>query len=268
MLSYEGVGKSIEKAIEDALLNLKAPREDCDIKILEEGGLFKKARVLVSISEDCQDKYQAKKEKIEDAPEVLDVKKLICEEEPVAVVEETIELVEKVEEPVEEKHEEVETKTEEPKDVREKIEDIKCVEFLKGLCQKMGISAEINCYKEGDRVVVSVTGDKVSELIGYRGDCLNGVQYLLNVIEQRRDGEKTKIVLDIENYREKRESTLVALANRMARKVAKTHHQIKLEPMTPNERRIIHTALQNDAYVTTFSKGTEPNRYLIIAPKH
>ena len=59
-----------------------------------------------------------------------------------------------------------------------------------------------------------------------------------------------------------------SLANRMARKVAKTHHQIKLEPMTPNERRIIHTALQNDAYVTTFSKGTEPNRYLIIAPKH
>ena len=64
------------------------------------------------------------------------------------------------------------------------------------------------------------------------------------------------------------ECGLVALANRMARKVAKTHHQIKLEPLTPNERRIIHTALQNDAYVTTFSKGTEPNRYLIIAPKH
>ena len=276
MLSYEGVGRSIEKAIEDALLNLKAPREDCDIKILEEGGLFKKARVLVSISEDCQEKYQSKKQKVDEAPETLDVKKLFensvtdIVEQPkveVAVVEE-IQVVEEPQKSVEDKNEESQPKTEESKVEREKIEDIKCVEFLRGLCQKMGIEAEIDCFKENDRIVVSATGEKVSELIGYRGDCLNGVQYLLNVIEQRRDGEKTKIVLDIENYREKRESTLVALANRMARKVAKTHHQIKLEPMTPNERRIIHTALQNDAYVTTFSKGTEPNRYLIIAPKH
>lgn len=275
MLSYEGVGRSIEKAIEDALLNLKAPREDCDIKILEEGGLFKKARVLVSISEDCQEKYQSKKQKVDEAPETLDVKKLfensvtdIVEQPKVEVVVEEIQVVEEPQKSVEDKHEESQPKTEESKVEREKIEDIKCVEFLRGLCQKMGIEAEIDCFKENDRIVISATGEKVSELIGYRGDCLNGVQYLLNVIEQRRDGEKTKIVLDIENYREKRESTLVALANRMARKVAKTHHQIKLEPMTPNERRIIHTALQNDAYVTTFSKGTEPNRYLIIAPKH
>lgn len=265
MLSYEGVGKSIEKAIEDALINLKAPREDCDIKILEEGGLFKKARVLVSISEDCQEKYQAKKEKIQDAPEVLDVKKLFEEQEQpnveIAVVEQKEIVEEKTDAPAETQQ------IQQPKVERQKIEDVKCVEFLKGLCERMGVVAEVDCFKEGDRIVVSVTGDKVSDLIGYRGDCLNGVQYLLNVVEQRRDGEKTKIVLDIENYREKRESTLVALANRMARKVAKTHHQIKLEPMTPNERRIIHTALQNDAYVTTFSKGTEPNRYLIIAPK-
>ncbi|MGN1162370.1 MAG: RNA-binding cell elongation regulator Jag/EloR [Christensenellales bacterium] len=270
MLSYEGVGKSIEKAIEDALLNLKAPREDCDIKILEEGGLFKKARVLVSISEDCQEKYQTKKEKIKDVEEVLDIKKLISEDEEHNVVEETM-IVEEIRESVNENPKQLETKKEEEPTnnvEREKIDDIKCVKFLRGLCEKMNIEAEINCYREGDRIVVCVNGDKVSELIGYRGDCLNGVQYLLNVIEQRCDGEKTKIVLDIENYREKRESTLIALANRMARKVAKTHHQIKLEPMTPNERRIIHTALQNDAYVTTFSKGTEPNRYLIIAPKH
>ena len=271
MLSYEGVGRSIEKAIEDALLNLKAPREDCDIKILEEGGLFKKARVLVSISEDCQEKYQSKKQKVDQAPETLDVKKLFENSVTDIVEQPNVEEIQVVEEPqksVEDKHEESQPKTKESKVEREKIEDIKCVEFLRGLCQKMGIEAEIDCFKENDRIVVSATGEKVSELIGYRGDCLNGVQYLLNVIEQRRDGEKTKIVLDIENYREKRESTLVALANRMARKVAKTHHQIKLEPMTPNERRIIHTALQNDAYVTTFSKGTEPNRYLIIAPKH
>lgn len=265
MLSYEGIGKTIEKAIEDALLVLKAPREDCDIKILEEGGLFKKARVLVSISEDCKEKYETKKQKLDDVEETLDIKKLISddsEEKPVETV--VVEEVSVVEEVIEERVE----PTKEQSSEREKIDDIKCVEFLKGLCDVWGIEANIECFREGDRIIVSVSGDNVSGLIGYRGDCLNGLQYLLNVVEQRREGERTKIVLDIENYREKRESTLVALANRMARKVAKTHHQIKLEPMTPNERRIIHTALQNDAYVTTFSKGTEPNRYLIIAPKH
>lgn len=271
MLSYEGIGKTIEKAIEDALLVLKAPREDCDIKILEEGGLFKKARVLVSISEDCQDKYQTKKPQIDDVDVTLDVKKLIAEDEKVEAVE--IKVVEEISVVEQENKDEVEEQTQtkeeqEPKAEREKIDDIKCVEFLRGLCKVWGIEADIQCFREGERIVVSVSGDNVNSLIGYRGDCLNGLQYLLNVVEQRREGEKTKIVLDIENYRQKRESTLVALANRMARKVAKTHHQIKLEPMTPNERRIIHTALQNDAYVTTFSKGTEPNRYLIIAPKH
>lgn len=268
MLSYEGIGKTIEKAIEDALLVLKAPREDCDIKILEEGGLFKKARVLVSISEDCKEKYQAKTKAIEDEDVELDVKKLLCDEKPEEKpVQQPVEEKEVVKEEIVEQPTKVEEEQQKQAE-REKIDDIKCVEFLKGLCDVWGIEANIECFREGDRIIVSVSGDNVSGLIGYRGDCLNGLQYLLNVVEQRREGERTKIVLDIENYREKRESTLVALANRMARKVAKTHHQIKLEPMTPNERRIIHTALQNDAYVTTFSKGTEPNRYLIIAPKH
>ncbi len=268
MLSYEGTGKGIEKAIEDALLNLKAPREDCDIKILEEGGLFKKSRVLVTISADCQEKYQAKN-KVETTEDVeLDIKKLLTEEEkPEPVVEQKIEVLEADEPQLETPAQALEIKEEEPKAQRTPIDDINCVEFLKGLCEKLQIEAEIKCFMENEKIIVSLKGEKASELIGYRGDCLNSLQYLLNIIEQRKGGEKTRIILDIENYREKRESTLVSLAHRMARKVAKTRHQVKLEPMTPNERRIIHTALQNDNYVTTFSKGTEPNRYLIISPK-
>lgn len=264
MLSYEGIGKTIEKAIEDALFNLKAPREDVDIKILEEGGLFKKARVLVSISEDCKEKYEKKKVKVEDVEESLDVKKLF-EEDVQPQKEEAQEEVQNVEETTEEVQEEVE---QEQNLEKEKIENVKSAEFLKGLLEVANINANIECFLEGDKVVVSATGENASDLIGYRGDCLNAVQYLLNVYNQRNDGENKKIILDVENYRQKRESTLVNLANRMARKVAKTKHQVKLEPMTPNERRIIHTALQNDAYVTTFSKGNEPNRYLIIAPKN
>lgn len=277
MLSCEGVGKTIEKAIEDALLILKAPREDVDIKILEEGGLFKKAKVLVSISEEYKSKYENKNKKIEEEDLTLDVKSIFENITEPEVKENIIEETENVEikdeqtEPSQ-NHDECQEieENEQPNIVnfeKEQIDDIKCVEFLKGLCEKLNINSSIQCYKYGEKVLVDLVGENSSDLIGYRGDCLNAVQYLLNIYEQR-SGEENKVVLNIENYREKRETTLINLANRMARKVAKTKHQVKLEPMTPNERRIIHTALQNDAYVTTFSKGTEPNRYLIIAPKH
>lgn len=281
MLSCEGIGKTIEKAIEDALFQLKAPREDVDIKIIEEGGLFKKAKVLVSISEDCCQKYEDKKlkrEEIEKEEKNNQIKEEKFQSKP-ELVKTKIETEKKLDEnetvcdekncPCENNDAckcESHCECEEYEQID--AEEVKATKLLKGIMERLGIEGKVVASKSNDKIKLIVNGENTSEIIGYRGEALNAIQYLLNVYQSKGDREADRILLDCQNYREKREETLVNLASRMARKVAKTHHQVKLEPMNANERRIIHTALQNDSYVTTYSKGNEPNRFLIIAPKN
>lgn len=249
MLSCEGTGKNIEQAITNALLELKASREDVDIKILEEGGFFKKAKVLVTISEDAIEKYQ-KKENLK-KQEVVENKQEI-KEEPVFTKEQD------VEEPVDHI---ISTKVE-----TEQIEDIeKAKSFVAGLLEVAGIKADVTSEENKEEVFLNLIG--ASEIIGFRGEGLNSIQYLANVYVGKNNRHAKKVRVDCDNYRAKREDTLIALANRMARKVAKTNHSVKLEPMTANERRIIHSALSNDRFVETISKGEEPYRYLTILPK-
>ena len=249
MLSCEGIGKNIEQAINNALLELKASREDVDIKILDEGGFFKKAKVLVSISEDALEKYEKKEEiKKQEQEEVKEPQK----------VEELIPAHEDKEEPVDHI---VSNKT----DVV-KIPDIdKAKEFVTGLLKTADIQADVTSEENKEEVFLNLIG--ASDIIGFRGEGLNAIQYLANVYVGKNNRHAKKVRVDCDNYRAKREDTLIALANRMARKVAKTNHPVRLEPMTANERRIIHTALAEDRYVETFSSGEEPYRYLTIAPK-
>lgn len=249
MLSCEGIGKNIEQAINNALLELKASREDVDIKILDEGGFFKKAKVLVSISEDALEKYEKKEEiKKQEQEEVKEPQK----------VEELIPAHEDKEEPVDHI---VSNKTD-----AVKIPDIdKAKEFVTGLLKTAGIQADVTSEENKEEVFLNLIG--ASDIIGFRGEGLNAIQYLANVYVGKNNRHAKKVRVDCDNYRAKREDTLIALANRMARKVAKTNHPVRLEPMTANERRIIHTALAEDRYVETFSSGEEPYRYLTIAPK-
>ena len=250
MLSCEGIGKNIEQAITNALLELKASREDVDIKILEEGGFFKKAKVLVTISEDAVSKYE-KKEEVRKQEELRAEKEEI-NKEPVYTKEQD------VEEPVDQI---VSTKVE-----TEKVPDIdKAKSFVAGLLEVANIKADVTSEENKEEVFLNLIG--ASEIIGFRGEGLNSIQYLANVYVGKNNRHAKKIRVDCDNYRAKREDTLIALANRMARKVAKTNHPVKLEPMTANERRIIHSALSNDKYVETVSKGEEPYRYLTILPK-
>lgn len=245
MLSCEGTGKNIEQAINNALLELKASREDVDIKIIEEGGFFKKAKVLVSISDDAIDKYQ-KHEEFKTKEEVK------TEKEPVYTKEEDME------EPVDH--------IVSSKPQVEKVPDIdKAKEFVSGLLAVAGVQADITSEENKEEIFLNLIG--ASEIIGFRGEGLNAIQYLSNVYVGKNNRHCKKVRVDSDNYRAKREDTLIALANRMARKVAKTNHPVKLEPMTANERRIIHSALANDRFVDTISKGEEPYRYLTIIPK-
>lgn len=245
MLSCEGVGKNIEQAINNALLELKASREDVDIKILEEGGFFKKAKVVVSISEDAIEKYE-KRESLKNTQEVL-----VQEDVKISAEEDAEEPVDHI----------VSAKTE-----TGKIEDVdKAKKFVDGLLSVAGYSCDIISQENKEEVFLNLVG--ASDIIGFRGEGLNAIQYLTNVYVGKNNRHSKKVRVDCDNYRAKREDTLIALANRMARKVAKTNHAVKLEPMTANERRIIHSALAEDKFVETYSSGEEPYRYLTIAPK-
>lgn len=260
MLSAEGIGKNIEKAIENALIELKASREDVDIKILNEGGLFKKAKVLVTISDDAKEKYEKRRKFVEEEKEEekKSINETSQENKEVSLNEEEIE---PSLDTISSKNE----LNEEEKSYHEKVEkNIDPMEFLKGLFEKAGKTVEINVKDDDKYITYSVIGEDLGDMIGHRGECFYAISRLLSVVCGKQD---KKILLDIGGFREKRADSLTELAKRMASKVIKTGRYVKLDPMNPSDRRIIHTALQDDDRITTLSKGTEPHRYVIIFPK-
>ena len=109
--------------------------------------------------------------------------------------------------------------------------------------------------------------DKLGRLIGRRGETLDALQYLTSIVVNKGRDEYMRVTLDTENYREKRAEALLALSTRLADKVTKTGKKFTLEPMNPYERRIIHSALQNDKYVMTRSEGEDPFRHVVISLK-
>jgi spoIIIJ-associated protein len=141
--------------------------------------------------------------------------------------------------------------------------------FLRDVLDKMDIKSEIHIKEEEDLVKINLVGPDMGILIGYRGETLDALQYLVSLVinKENKENEYKKVILDTENYRKKREETLVRLANKLAYKVNKYNKSITLEPMNPYERRIIHAALQNHPHVTTHSQGEEPYRKVVIELK-
>lgn len=140
------------------------------------------------------------------------------------------------------------------------------VEFLEGLVKRLGIEADIRVTEAERQINIEFLGDNIGLLIGYHGETLNALQYLVNVVASKQDRDYKPIVLDAEGYRQRREEALARLARKTAEKVRRYGRAISLEPMSAQERRIIHVALQNDIYVETSSKGDEPYRKVVIAP--
>ncbi len=139
--------------------------------------------------------------------------------------------------------------------------------FVSELLQKMNIKAEAIVTEVDGVIYVDVEGEDASHVIGYRGETLDAIQYLtLTVLNQGKQFKK--VVVNTGNYREKRELTLITLANRLAEKAYRTGRKVALEPMNPFERRIIHSALQDSAKATTTSEGEDPNRHVVIIPKN
>lgn len=149
---------------------------------------------------------------------------------------------------------------------RDYIEDGRV--FLRKVLDSMGIESEISFKEENDILYINITGPKMGLIIGYRGETLDSLQYLVSlVVNKGHDIPYKKIVLDTENYRAKREETLKRVAQKTAYKVRKTGRTFKLEPMNPYERRVIHSALQENEFISTYSEGEEPYRRIVVEIK-
>lgn len=144
------------------------------------------------------------------------------------------------------------------------IEEAK--KFLLQVSEQMGAPAEIEVKREGKQVYFVLTGEKIALLIGKRGQTLNSLQYLTQLVLNRHSEQYLTVILDAEDYRNRRSETLIQLAQRLAQKAIKTGKDVTLEPMPSYERKVIHTALSEHKRVKTFSDGTEPHRYIVISP--
>ncbi|NTW70988.1 MAG: protein jag [Eubacteriaceae bacterium] len=202
MKSVTAKGKTIDEAIENALSELKATRDQVETKVLElpsNGimGLFgtKSAKVEVTLKNDFMEKGKT---------------------------------------------------------------------FLDEMLKKFGVEAKCSMRLEDRNLNITIEGEDMGILIGRRGQTLDSIQYLTSLVVNKWSDEYIRVVIDTENYREKREVTLKDLAEKLAQRVARNREKIVLEPMNPYERRIIHSTLQNHKSVYTYSEGDEPFRKVVI----
>ena len=137
-------------------------------------------------------------------------------------------------------------------------------EFLLGMFGKMGLSVQIEKLTTKDKITFQVHGEELGILIGKHGQTLDAIQYLTNLVANKEVRRRCQIVVDVENYRSRREETLIQLAHRLGAKVRRTRQKIALEPMNAFERKIIHLALQNEKNIKTDSEGQEPYRHIVI----
>ena len=148
------------------------------------------------------------------------------------------------------------------------IED-KAKDFLKEVFEAMNLAVVVDVkYDEADNSMdIDLSGDEMGVLIGKRGQTLDSLQYLLSLVVNKNAENYIRVKVDTENYRQRRKDTLENLAKNISYKVKRTKRPVSLEPMNPYERRIIHSALQNDKYVTTHSEGEEPYRHVVVVLK-
>ena len=256
MKEYVSIGKNVNIAIEEGLRTLGLEREDVDIKILETGGLFKKAKVCLM--------YEEKQPEVVETPVVEEVKVETTAEIVVETVEKDVEIATEpaVEVETESKVEEiVETKPAKvvsPDELKQRT-----IDFLVELAKKMNIDITVECEINDTDLSFNVKGDNVGKLIGYRGETLNSIQVLLGGLKRAGEG-RYRLYLDVEDYKKGREQTLVDLANRMADKAEEIERNVHLDPMSAYERRIVHSALQNRTLVETESMGEGETRHVVI----
>lgn len=230
MEKIEVTGKTVEEALINAALQLETSSDNLEYEVIEKGsnGLFGF---------------------INSKPAKILVSKK--QEENAEIIEEiTVEETEEVK----------------PEKVVDKgaVED-KIRKFLNDIFKTMDLEVTIEIsFNDDDGIDINLVGGDMGVLIGKRGQTLDSLQYLISLVANKEGGKYFRVKLDTENYRERRKATLESLAKNIAYKVKRTRRPVSLEPMNPYERRIIHSALQNDKYVSTKSEGEEPFRHVVV----
>lgn len=226
MKTLEVTGKTVEEAIEQGLKQLSVSRDDMEYKVLQQP-----SRGFLGFIGTKPAKIMISVKEKEAKVEPLKVEKSEIKEKSKAVDYEVI------------------TK-----------------KFLREVLNNMNVMCEIHIEDTRDALKVNLVGPDMGILIGRRGETLDALQYLLSLVvnKENKDEKYKRVILDTENYRKKREETLIRLANKLASKVKKTGKSVKLEPMNPYERRVIHSALQGNKFVITKSEGEEPYRKVVI----
>ncbi len=264
MIFSEKWGKDVEEATELALKDLKLSKEEVTVTIVEEpskgflglGSKLAKVRV--------EKKEEESADKIEKEPTV--------EEDKLQNVESVKKAVKQTKKEEELSPQIGETDTvlssllNKPDDL-EPVEEHVGLDFLKSTAEKMGLELAFQAQGNQDSLYIDIEGKDAGTIIGKRGQTLDAVQYLTSLVVNKENKDYVRVVLDAENYREKREKTLKNLAMKLAGKVVKTRKYVKLEPMNPYERMVIHATLQNNPRVETCSDGEEPYRRVIIKLK-
>ena len=255
--------KTVNDAITEACTHFVVESSKLDYEVVEEGSSgflgigSKNAVIKARVKEENEEAILATEEvKKEEKKEVKEEKKAEKKEIKEAIKEE--------------KKEEKAEKKEAKKVVvnAKEIED-KSVDFLKSVLHAMDLAAVVEAsYNEEEECLdVNIIGDDMGVLIGKRGQTLDSLQYLVSLVVNKETNGYVRVKVDTENYRERRKATLENLAKNIAFKVKRTRRPVSLEPMNPYERRIIHSALQNDKYVTTHSEGEEPYRKVVVTLK-
>lgn len=260
-------GKTVDEAVEEGLKQLGISREEADIHVLEEPSrglisLIRKKQAVVEISpavSEADDKTEA------EAPEADEGTQQDAGQEKSAEGEESVSAVspEKTMPPAADAD-----SREEPFSAEAQEESAeRAKDFLTKVFQAMHVDVTMEKMVSPERILFQIHGEGLGILIGKHGQTLNALQYLTNMAAGKDLKRKYFVLLDVENYRERRQSTLEALAHRLAGRVKKTGEPVALEPMNASERRVIHMALQDDGSVTTDSEGEEPYRKVVIRLK-
>lgn len=240
-MQIEATGKSVEIAIQNGLLECGMKREDVDVKVLDEGGLFKKAKVVLSWGE-----------KPTEQPKIEEKQEISVEAEG-EKVEETIS--QPIEQPTEKKKRVVDSSRLQARGI----------EFLTGLARLIDKDATVECTAGENELNFSIKGENVGKLIGYHGENMQAIQILLSGIKTKGEGA-IRMYLDVDGYKQNRNQAIIDLANRIAEQAIKIERNIHMDPMNAYDRRIVHTTLQGRDDVTTESTGEGEKRHVVIKP--
>lgn len=236
----EKTGKTVQDAIAAALAELQISEDEAEITVIDQG----KEGVFLGLGAKPAVVRVAKREAAEVA--AMAAATAVAEEQENA-------------EPAQEAR---------PRVINDEVVE-KAKKFLQEVFSAMKIEAAMEKFvnTQDGSVVIRLHGDDMGILIGKHGQTLDSLQYLTNLVANKTEKDWTRIIIDVEDYRDRRVETLTRLAKRLADRVRREGEPVSLEPMNPHERKIVHLALQNDRRIVTHSEGEEPNRYIVIELK-